>query len=232
MLGIEAGQSAVGDIFHWFVTRIAPGGYGSGDEMHARLSEAAAGLRPGESGLVAIDWHNGNRTVLVDPLLTGLIVGQTLQTTAAEVYRALIEATAFGALKIIDRLAEYGVGIERVVNCGGIAEKSPLVMQIYADVCRRPMFVSRSGQTCALGAAIFGAVVAGAHPDVPAAQRAMTGIRDRVYQPDPEHAGVYQRLYRVYTQLHDAFGVAGSDGSLHRVMKDLITIRREARGLS
>ena len=232
MLGIEAGQSAVGDIFNWFVSRIAPGGYGSGDEMHARLSEEAAKLKPGESGLVALDWHNGNRTVLVDPLLTGLLVGQTLHTTPPEIYRALVEATAFGALKIIDRLAEHGVGIERVINCGGIAEKSPLVMQIYADVCNRPMLVSRSGQTCALGAAIFGSVVGGEHPDVPSAQRAMTRIRDRAYHPDPESARLYERLYRVYTQLHDAFGTTRFDGSLHRVMKDLINVRREARGLS
>lgn len=232
MLGIEAGQSAVGDIFNWFVSRIAPSGYGSGPEMHARLSEEASKLRPGESGLVALDWHNGNRTVLVDPLLTGLIVGQTLHTTPAEIYRTLIEATAFGALKIIDRLGEYGVRIDRVINCGGIAEKSPLVMQIYADVCDRPMLVSRSGQTCALGAAIFGAVVGGAHPDVPAAQRAMTGVRPENFQPNPEAVRVYRRLYAVYSTLHDAFGTREICGSLHGVMKELIAIRREARGIA
>lgn len=232
MLGIEAGQSAVGDIFNWYVSRIAPGGYGSGAEMHARLSEAAAKLRPGESGLVALDWHNGNRTVLVDPLLSGLIVGQTLHTTPAETYRALIEATAFGALKIIERIEEYGVQIERVINCGGIAEKSPLVMQIYADVCNRPMLVSRSAQTCALGAAIFGSVVGRAHADVPTAQAAMTGVRDQVFTPDPESAGMYRRLYDVYTRLHDAFGTSGYQGSLYGVMKELVAIRREVRGLA
>lgn len=230
MLGIEAGQSAVGDIFNWFVSRVAPSGYGPPGRLHAGLSAAAAALRPGESGLVALDWHNGNRNVLADPLLTGMIVGQTLATTPAEVYRALIEATAFGALKIIERLEEHGVRIDRVVNCGGIAEKSPLVMQIYADVCGREMCIARSGQACALGAAVFGAVVGGAHAGAGEAQAAMTGVRDLVYRPDPPAAAVYRRLYGLYTRLHDAFGMPGPAGPLHGVMKELIAIRREARG--
>jgi L-ribulokinase len=228
MLGIEAGQSAVGDIFNWFVQRIAPGG-GPATDLHARLTAEASALKPGQSGLVALDWHNGNRTVLTDPLLTGLIVGQTLHTTAADIYRALIEATAFGALKIIERLAEYGVAIDRVVNCGGIAEKSPLVMQIYADVCNRPMLVSRSPQACALGAAVFGAVVGGAHPDVPAAQAAMTGVRPESYHPDPAAAGVYRELYAVYSRLHDAFGAVTPSAQLGAVMKDLLKIKAAAR---
>ncbi|MBK7405370.1 MAG: ribulokinase [Phycisphaerales bacterium] len=232
MLGIEAGQSAVGDIFNWFVSRIAPSGFGTGPDVHTALTREAAKLKPGESGLVALDWHNGNRTVLVDPLLTGLLVGQTLHTVPPEIYRALIEATAFGALKIIDRISEFGVPIDRVINCGGIAEKSPLVMQIYADVCNRPMFVSRSGQTCALGAAIFGAVVGGAHDDVPAAQRAMTAVRPESYKPDPAAAAVYHRLYAIYTALHDAFAASGPAAPLHHVMKELIQIRRQARGLT
>src|SRR5690606_9352937 len=139
MYGLEAGQSAVGDIFNWFVKQLTPGRYGTGGEAHAALTAEAERLAPGESGLVALDWNNGNRTVLVDPLLTGLIVGQTLHTTAGEVYRALIEATAFGALTIIRRVEEYGVAVDAVINCGGIADKNPLVMQIYADVCNRPM---------------------------------------------------------------------------------------------
>jgi L-ribulokinase len=231
MYGIEAGQSAVGDIFNWFVNRIGPSGYGSSAEMHARLSEAAGKLRPGESGLVALDWHNGNRTVLVDPLLTGLIVGESLATTPAEIYRALVEATAFGARAIIDRIEEYGVRIERIVNCGGIAEKSPLVMQIYADVCDRPMFIARSGQACALGAAIFGSVVGGAHRTVQNAQGAMTGVKPAAYQPNPAAVSIYQRLYGVYRALHDAFGTASFKGSLHNVMKELIRIRQRARSL-
>ena len=142
--GLEAGQSAVGDIFEWFVGYIKPGGKDA--LSHDELSRDAAKLRPGESGLVALDWNNGNRTILVDQRLSGLLVGQSLYTTPAEIYRALIEATAYGALTIIIRFEEYGVKIEQVVNCGGIAEKSPLPMQIYADVTGRPMKVSRSAR--------------------------------------------------------------------------------------
>ena len=173
--GLEAGQSAVGDIFNWFVNFIQPGGAKAGS--HEALSAGAAKLAPGESGLLALDWNNGNRTILVDQRLTGLLLGQTLYTTPAEIYRALIEATAFGALTIINRFEEYGVRVKQIVNCGGIAEKNPLVMQIYADVTGRPMRVSRSAQTCALGSAVAGAVVAGAHPNFSAAQRAMTGLK-------------------------------------------------------
>lgn len=229
MYGIEAGQSAVGDIFNWFAGKLAPQGFGSGEEAHRRLTEEALKLAPGESGLMALDWHNGNRTVLVDPRLTGVIVGQTLQTTAPEIYLALIEATAFGALKIIERIEQYGVRIDEVVNCGGIAEKSPLVMQTYADVTGRPMKVSRSAQTCALGAAIFGAVVGGAHDSVPAAQRAMTGVKPRVYSPRPEHAETYRKLFAIYSRLHDAFGLEGTSSPLGDVMKQLIELRTAAR---
>jgi len=229
MFGLEAGQSAVGDIFNWFVRQLTPGRYGTGPDAHAALTDEAAGLKPGASGLIALDWNNGNRTVLVDPLLTGMIVGQTLHTTAAEVYRALIEATAFGALTIINRFEQHGVTIEQVVNCGGIAEKNPMVMQIYADVCNRPMKVSRSGQTCALGAAIFGGIVGGAHPDTTTAQQAMTGVKDTVYTPNPDAVKVYARLYELYHVLHDAFGTTQTPGSLNHVMKELITIRDAAR---
>ena len=229
MYGFEAGQSAVGDIFNWFVKRLSPAEYGVGDVAHKNLSEAAARLRPGESGLIALDWNNGNRTVLVDPLLMGLLVGQTLHTTAPEIYRALVEATAFGALTIVNRLEEYGVRVEQVVNCGGIAEKSPLVMQIYADVCNRPMKISRSAQTCALGAAIFGAVAGGAYETVADAQARMTGVRDIVYQPNPASAAVYSGLHRVYQTLHDAFGTANFNGSMSGVMKELINIRDSVR---
>ena len=154
MYGLEAGQSAVGDIFNWFVRQLTPGKYGTEGEAHEQLTKEAAELSPGESGLVALDWNNGNRTILVDPLLSGLLIGQTLHTTAAEVYRALVEATAFGALTIINRFEEYGATVENVINCGGIAEKNALVMQIYSDVCNRPMRVSRSAQTCALGSRV------------------------------------------------------------------------------
>jgi L-ribulokinase len=225
--GLEAGQSAVGDIFNWFVNYIQPGGKKSGS--HEELTKAAAKLQPGESGLLALDWNNGNRTVLVDQRLTGLLLGQTLYTTPAEIYRALIEATAFGALTIINRFEEYGVKVEQIINCGGIAGKNPVVMQIYADVTGRPMKVSRSAQTCALGAAIAGAVVAGAYPNCEAAQRAMTGLKPRVFKPNPGAHAIYRELYALYKKLHDAFGTKDWSGNLYDVMKELIAIRNRAR---
>jgi len=225
--GLEAGQSAVGDIFNWFVNYIKPGGGKAGS--HESLTQAAGRLRAGESGLLALDWNNGNRTVLVDQRLSGLLLGQTLYTTPAEIYRALIEATAFGALTIINRFEEYGVRIGQVVNCGGIAEKNPLVMQIYADVTGRPMKVSRSAQTCALGAAVAAAVVAGAHRDFPSAIGAMTGLKARVFKPNAAAHAVYRELYVLYSVLHDAFGKAQGQGSLHLVMKQLIDLRHRAR---
>jgi L-ribulokinase len=225
--GLEAGQSAVGDIFNWFVNYIQPGGAKLGS--HEALTAAAKKLRPGESGLLALDWNNGNRTVLVDQRLTGLLLGQTLYTTPGEIYRALIEATAFGALTIINRFEEYGVKVEQVVNCGGIAEKNPLVMQIYADVTGRPMKISRSAQTCALGAAIAAAVVAGkkagGYDTFAAAQKAMTGLKAKVYAPDPAAHAVYAKLYTLYRQLHDCFGTTTWRGDCHNVMKELLALR-------
>ncbi len=228
MYGLEAGQSAVGDIFNWFVANLCPPAYAEGNP-HQNLEKAGAHLRPGESGLLALDWNNGNRTVLVDPLLSGMLLGQTLHTTAPEVFRALIEATAFGALTIINRFEKFGVKVEDVVNCGGIAEKSPYLMQIYADICNRPMRVSRSAQTCALGAAIFGAVAGGVYASAEAAQLKMTGTKRKVYQPVPENAAVYAELYALYLMLHDAFGTASFKGRLHTAMKTLITIRNRVR---
>jgi L-ribulokinase len=224
--GLEAGQSAVGDIFNWFVNYIEPHGTAGG---HGALTAAAAKVKPGGSGLLALDWNNGNRTVLVDQRLTGLLVGQTLYTTPAEIYRALVEATAFGALTIINRFEEYGVKVKSVVNCGGIAEKNPMVMQIYADIIGRPMKISRSAQTCALGSAVAAAVVAGVYKDVVAAQRAMTGLKPVVYRPDPKAHAVYKELYKLYRTLHDAFGTKEWNGNLHGVMKKLLEIRSAAR---
>jgi len=224
--GIEAGQSAVGDMFNWLVNYIQPHG---SKYSHSVLNEEAAKLKPGESGLIALDWNNGNRTILVDQQLTGLLIGQTLYTTPPEMYRALVEATAYGALTIINRYEEYGVKISEVVNCGGIAEKSALVMQTYADITGRPMKISRSAQTCALGSAIAAAVVAGAHKNFAAAQKAMTGLKPKVYKPNPKAHAVYKKLYVLYKQLHDAFGTKQWKGSMHNVMKDLIAIRDSAR---
>ena len=225
--GIEAGQSAVGDIFNWLVNYIQPGGTKAGS--HEELTKGALQLQPGESGLLALDWNNGNRTVLVDQQLTGLLVGQTLYTAPAEVYRALIEATAYGALTIINRYEEYGVKISEVVNCGGIAEKSLLVMQTYADITGRPMKISRSAQTCALGSAIAATVVAGAHKDFATAQKKMTGLKPTVYKPNPKAHAVYKELYALYKQLHDAFGTKQWNGNLYDVMKKLIEIRSKVR---
>ena len=223
--GLEAGQSAVGDIFNWFVNYITPGGESAGS--HEALTEKAANLKPGQSGLLALDWNNGNRTILVDQRLTGLLLGQTLHTTPQEIYRALIEATAFGALTIINRFEEYGVKVSEVINCGGIAEKNPLLMQIYADVTGREMMISRSAQSCALGAAIAGSVVAGAggHASFAEAQAAMCGIKDITFKPIPENQKVYRRLYDLYKQLHDAFGLRDSSAKLGNVMKDLLSIK-------
>jgi L-ribulokinase len=229
--GLEAGQSAVGDIFNWFVNYIQPGGKAA--YSHEDLTRQARRLRPGQSGLLALDWNNGNRTILVDQRLTGLLVGQTLYTTPAEIYRTLIEATAFGALTIINRFEEYGLGVQQVVNCGGIAQKNPLVMQIYADVTGRPMEVSRSPQTCALGAAMAGAVVAGGgaggHANFAQAQQAMTGLKSKVYAPNPAAHAVYQDLYRLYRQLHDCFGTNAWKGDCSNVMKRLLEIRGRMR---
>jgi L-ribulokinase len=227
--GLEAGQSAVGDIFNWFVHHLTPAKYTAKGDPHVNLTRDADKLKPGESGLLSLDWNNGNRTILVDPLLSGLLVGQTLQTSAPEVYRTLVEATAFGALTIINRLEEYGVAVKEVVNCGGIAEKNPFVMQVYADVCNRPMKISRSSQTCALGAAIFGAVVGRAYKKVEQAQRKMTGVKTQAFRPNKKNAATYAELYTLYRQLHDGFGTARYRKTLDHVMKELIAIRDRVR---
>jgi L-ribulokinase len=228
--GLEAGQSAVGDIFNWFVNYIQPGGKEAGS--HGALTQKGAKLRPGQSGLLALDWNNGNRTILVDQRLTGLLLGQTLHTKPEEIYLALIEATAFGALTIINRFEEYGVHIKDVVNCGGIAERNAMLMQIYADVTGREMKISRSAQTCALGSAIAAAVVAGkakgGYDNFAEAQKKICGVKDITYKPKAENVEVYQQLYKLYRQLHDAFGINADAGRLANVMKDLLSIKERA----
>ena len=231
--GIEAGQSAVGDIFLWFINNFVPEKYGgTQDEKFNNLERAASGLIPGETGLMALDWNNGNRTVLVDVRLSGLMLGQTLHTQPHEIYRALIEATAFGALAIIDRIDENGVPIQEVINCGGLAVKSPLIMQIYADITGRPMKISKSEQTPALGAAMFGAVSAGLEisgfKSVLQAQEVMTGII-KTYEPVKQNHLVYKKLYKIYKQLHDGFGTTSWNGNMFNIMKDLLDIRDKVR---
>jgi L-ribulokinase len=218
--GVEAGQSAVGDIFKWWVEGVL-----GDDSLHGLLTDEAAALSPGQSGLLALDWNNGNRTILVDQLLTGMLLGQTLYTTRAEIYRALIEGTAFGARAIVERIREYGVPVVRIVCSGGIAEKNPLLMQIYADVTGCEMRLSRSAQSCALGAAIGAAVIAGAHPDFKTAQAAMTGLKEITYQPIPANQAVYQKLYGLYRELHDAFGGVTESSDLGHIMKDLLALK-------
>lgn len=223
--GVEAGQSAVGDIFKWFVEVVCQGN----GALHGQLTQEAEALRPGQSGLLALDWNNGNRTILVDPMLTGLLVGQTLYTTRAEIYRALIEGTAYGARAIIERLKEYGVPVDVVVCCGGIAEKSPFTMQLYADITGCTIRVAGSSQACALGAAVSAAVLAGkakgGHATFPEAQKAMTSLKDVVYSPQAENQKIYNDLYRLYRQLHDAFGGVNKSSDLSDVMKELIRIK-------
>jgi L-ribulokinase len=231
--GIEAGQSAVGDIFLWFIDHLVPESYGkTQEEKFKNLEKTARRLKPGESGLLALDWNNGNRTILVDVRLSGLILGQTLHTKPHEIYRALIEATAYGALTIIDRIEEYGVVIKEIINCGGLAARSPLLMQIYADVTGRPMKISRSDQTPALGAAIFSTVAAGknagGYDSIDDAKKAMTGT-GKEYLPIKENHEVYKKLYMLYCQLHDGFGTKQWSGGMNNVMKELLVIRDEVR---
>ena len=223
--GIEAGQSAVGDLFLWLVNHLVPDSYGQTvGEKFVAMEKAMEGQKPGATGLLALDWNNGNRTILVDVRLTGLLLGQTLHTEAHEIYRAYIEATAFGALTIIKRVEEYGVKIEEVINTGGLSIKNATLMQIYADIIGKPMKVSQSEQTCALGAAIFGAVAAGAGT-WQELQSKVTAIREKVYHPIPENVAVYRELYALYRDVHDAFGMADWSGKLSHVMKQLLDIR-------
>jgi L-ribulokinase len=224
--GIEAGQSAVGDIFKWWV-EVVCGGDGA---LHAKLTKEVAKQKPGQSGLLALDWNNGNRSILVDPRLTGLLLGQTLYTTPAEIYRALIEGTAFGARAILERIKEYGVPVDRIVCAGGIAEKNPMLMQIYADITGCEMQLSGSSQACALGSAIGAAVVAGVHQDFPTAQAAMTSVQPKRYRPIAANQQVYERIYALYRQVHDAFGGRNKAADLSFVMKDLLAIKHAQRG--
>ncbi|HEY0583532.1 MAG TPA: ribulokinase [Chloroflexota bacterium] len=232
--GYEAGQSAVGDIFGWFVDTCVPPAYWDearqrGVDIHVLLEEKAAALRPGQSGLLALDWWNGNRSVLVDVDLSGLLLGATLQTRPEEIYRALIEATAFGTRTIIDNFNEYGVPIVDLFACGGLPERNKLLMQIYADVTGMPIRISASSQTPALGSAMFGAVAAGGavggYDDIVEAARQMAHLQSEVFQPRAEAQAVYERLYTEYRRLHDYFGRGENT-----VMKQLKSIRDDAIG--
>lgn len=223
--GIEAGQAAVGDILNWFVSRLCR----SSHSAFNQLTEEAEKIRPGESGLLGLDWNNGNRCVLVDPKLTGMLLGMTLHSSQAEIYRALIEATAFGSRKITDRLEEYGIHTKEIICCGGIAEKNQLFMQIYADVLNKKMKVSASSQTCALGSAIFGAVAAGDFKSVEAAQKKFCSFRKKVYTPIKKNSAVYKKLYPLYSELHDSFGIKNKKTGHYGIMKKLLEISSFAK---
>jgi L-ribulokinase len=218
--GYEAGQPATGDILAWFTRHAVPAPYAAeaearGISVHQLLVEKAASLRPGETGLLALDWWNGNRSVLMDADLSGVLIGLTLDTRPEDVYRALIEGTAFGTRMILQNFVRNGVAIEELIACGGLAERNELLMQIYADVTGRPLRVARSGQTCALGAAILGAVAAGSanggYDDLHEAVARMGGVKERAYQPDAAAHERYTALYAEWERLHDYFGRGGSD---------------------
>ncbi len=229
--GYEAGQSAVGDIFAWYVGQAVPSyvqeaAEAEGVGVHRWLEDRAALLRPGESGLLALDWWNGNRSVLVDADLAGLLVGCTLLTKPEEIYRALLEATAFGTRKIVDAFHENGVEVNELYACGGLPQKNRLLMQIYADVTNREIKIAASKQTPALGAAMFGAVAAGkaggGYDSIVEAAASMARVREDTFRPIPENAAVYERLYQEYSRLHDYFGRGGND-----VMKRLKSIKEK-----
>ncbi|MFC8363840.1 ribulokinase [Streptomyces griseorubiginosus] len=220
--GYEAGQSGVGDIFGWFVRTGFPAGYAEeaaalGRDPHEHLTALAAEQAVGEHGLIALDWQSGNRSVLVDHDLSGVLVGLTLSTRPEDVYRALLEATAFGTRTIIETFTASGVPVEELIIAGGLT-KNALLMQIYADVTRLPLGVIDSAQGPALGSAMHAAVAAGAYPDIRAAARAMGKARPAVYLPDPERAAAYDRLFAEYRLLHDYFG-RGTNEVMHRLRR-------------
>ena len=231
--GYEAGQSCVGDHFAWFVENCVPSAYENeakerGIDIHQLLEEKSAKLKVGESGLLALDWWNGNRSVLVDVDLTGLLIGATLTTKPEEIYRALIEATAYGKRIIIETFQKNGVPIHELVACGGLPEKNKLLMQIYADVIGLPIRVSASKQTPALGSAMFGAVAAGkaagGYDSIYDAAKVMAHLKDEMYTPNKENQNMYEKIYAEYILLHDYFGRGEND-----VMKRLKKIKVDAR---
>ena len=229
----EAGQSCCGDHFKWFVDQYIPAAYEKeahrqGLSVHQLLTAKAAKLRPGESGLLALDWWNGNRSVLMDSELSGMFLGMTLQTRPEEIYRALIEATAFGTRVIVENFENSGIPIREICVCGGIAKKNPLLMQIYADVLNRELRIVESDQANALGTAIFAAVAAGknagGYSSIAEAAHAMGGTGNRSYLPENENSRIYNALYAEYQKLHDYFGRCGNN-----VMRRLKTLQTAAK---
>jgi L-ribulokinase len=219
LYGYEAGQAAVGDMLAWFVETLAP--------PHAEydaLEAAAAAIGPGASGLLGLDWWNGNRTILADADLSGALFGLTLQTTREQIYRALLESIAFGNRRIMENFEEHGLALEKVVACGGIAEKSPLTMQLLADTSGRRVDVPDSTQIPARGAALFGALAAGAFEDIGGAIAATRPRIARSFEPDAEARSVYDRVYAIYRSLYERLG--RSDAQLLHGLKRIYTERR------
>ena len=208
--GFEGGQTAVGDIFAWFTESSVPEEYyveakEKGISVHDLLVAKAEAQDVGEHGLVALDWHNGNRSILGDSRLSGMMIGQTLTTTPADQYRALLEATAFGCRVIIENFENHGVGIDEIVAAGGLL-KNKFYMQLLADITRRPITISLAPQTGALGSAVFAAVAAGVYEDVYAAAEAMASVEKNAYVPREEYSAKYDDLFAIYKELHDYFG--------------------------
>jgi L-ribulokinase len=229
--GYEAGQSCVGDHFAWFVDNCVPPAYHDeakrrGLNAHQLLEEKAAQQKPGEHGLVALDWWNGNRSILVDVDLTGLLLGATLATKPEDIYRALIEATAYGARVIIEAFDDNGVAVNEIVACGGLPGRNKLLMQIYADVTGRELKVAGTEQSGAFGSAMFAAVAAGkaagGYDTIFEATKEMARLKDVVYKPHPARKAIYDQLYAEYLKLHDHFGRGAND-----VMKRLKALRQQ-----
>ncbi|WAB82014.1 ribulokinase [Microcella daejeonensis] len=228
LYGYEAGQSGVGDIFAWYVKNQVPAqafaaAEAAGTSIHQHLTDLAADRPVGDHGLLALDWHNGNRSVLVDTELSGLVLGMTLTTRPEEVYHALLESTAYGTRRIVEAFSESGVPVTEFIAAGGLI-KNPVLMQIYSDVLRMPISTIASEQGPALGSAIHAAVAAGAYADVREAGAAMGSRTVAAYTPNPEAADAYDALYADYLQLHDYFGRGAND-----VMKRLKARRRAVR---
>ncbi|MDX9974250.1 MAG: ribulokinase, partial [FCB group bacterium] len=233
--GYEAGQSAVGDIFAWFIDNCVPGwvekeAEKQGKSVHGYLEEEAAKLKVGESGLLALDWWNGNRSVLVDADLTGMMMGMTLATTPAEMYRAVLESTAFGTYAIVQAFEKGGLHISELYACGGLPNRNKLVMQIFANVTGREIKVSASEQTVALGSAMWGAVAAGSaaggYDDIAQAAAKMARLKDETFKPDPAKHAVYEKLYAEYERLHDLFG-RGGDAAMKNLKAIKLAVRNE-----
>lgn len=208
--GYGSGQASVGDCFQWFVDNCVPESYAKaarekGVSLHTYLTDLASGLQIGATGLVALDWFNGNKSILADSRLSGMILGLTIHTKPEHIYRALLEATAFGCREILEAFTAAGVPIREIVACGGIANKNPFMMQMYADVLGKPIRVSRNTQAAALGAAIMAASAAG-EGDIRQAVERMADRESRLYTPDPARQAAYETLYREYARLHDYFG--------------------------